>query len=37
MIARRYRLRLKQGHPVMPQGIVTLRPRFGMKMSIERR
>ena len=37
MIARRYRLRLKPGHPVMPQGIVTLRPRFGMKMSIERR
>lgn len=37
MIARKYRLRLKPGHPVQPQGIVTLRPRFGMKMSIEKR
>lgn len=37
ILARRYRLRLKHGHPVQPQGIVTLRPRFGMKMTIERR
>ncbi len=27
----------QEGHPVQPQGRVTLRPRFGMKMSIERR
>ncbi len=37
IIGQRFRLRLKQGHPVQPQGRVTLRPRFGMKMSIERR
>lgn len=37
VIGRRYRLRLKSGHPVMPQARVTLRPRFGMKMRIERR
>ena len=27
MIAQRYRLRLKRGHPVEPQGLITLRPR----------
>ncbi|MEC9346184.1 MAG: cytochrome P450 [Pseudomonadota bacterium] len=37
LLSRRFRLRLKHGHPVQPQGIVTLRPRFGMRMSIERR
>ncbi|WP_417515143.1 cytochrome P450 [Minwuia sp.] len=37
VIGQRYRLRLKQGHPVQPQGRVTLRPRFGMKMRIEKR
>lgn len=37
VLGQRYRLRLKDGHPVQPQGRVTLRPRFGMKMRIERR
>lgn len=37
VIGQRLTLRLKHGHPVQPQGIVTLRPRFGMKMRIERR
>lgn len=37
VIGRRYRLTLKPGHPVQPQGRVTLRPRFGMKMRIDRR
>ncbi|WP_416897148.1 MAG: cytochrome P450 [Minwuia sp.] len=37
VIGRKYRLRLKQGHPVHPQGRVTLRPRFGMRMRIEKR
>jgi len=37
MIAQRYRLRLKPGHPVEPQGLITLRARHGMKMVVERR
>jgi cytochrome P450 len=37
MIAQRYRLHLKSGHPIEPQGLITLRPRYGMPMSIERR
>ena len=36
-IAQRYRLRLKPGHPVDPQGLITLRPRHGMAMILERR
>jgi cytochrome P450 len=36
-IAQRYRLRLKPGHPVEPQGLITLRPRYGMQMFLERR
>lgn len=36
-IAQRYRLRLKPGHPVEPQGLITLRPRYGMQMMLERR
>jgi len=36
-IAQRYRLRLKPGHPVEPQGLITLRPRHGMAMILERR
>jgi cytochrome P450 len=36
-IAQRYRLRLKTGHPVEPQGLITLRPRYGMQMFLERR
>jgi enediyne biosynthesis protein E7 len=36
-VAQRYRLRLKVGHPIEPQGIITLRPRYGMPMTIEPR
>jgi cytochrome P450 len=37
MIAQRYRLRLKSGHPIEPQGLITLRPRSGMPMTLQRR
>ena len=37
MIAQRYRLRLKSGHPIEPQGLITLRPRYGMPMTLQRR
>jgi cytochrome P450 len=33
-IAQRYRLRLVSGHPVEPQGLITLRARHGMKMML---
>jgi cytochrome P450 len=36
-IAQRYRLHLKPGHSVEPQGLITLRPRYGMQMILERR
>jgi cytochrome P450 len=36
-IAQRYRLRLKPGFPVEPQGLITLRARHGMRMMLERR
>jgi cytochrome P450 len=36
-IAQRYRLRLKEGHPVEPQGLITLRPRYGLGMSLQPR
>ncbi len=36
-IAQHYRLHLKPGHPVEPQGLITLRARHGMKMLLERR
>lgn len=36
-IAQRYRLRLAPGHPVEPQGLITLRARYGMKMTPEPR
>jgi cytochrome P450 len=35
-IAQRYRLRLKPGHLVDPQGLITLRPRYGLRMILER-
>ncbi len=37
MIAQRYRLRLKPGYPVEPQGLITLRPRYGLPMILNRR
>jgi cytochrome P450 len=36
-IAQRYRLLLKPGHAVEPRGLITLRPRHGMAMILERR
>jgi len=37
MIGRRYRLRLVPGFPVEPVGLITLRPRRGLQMILERR
>jgi cytochrome P450 len=36
-IAQRLRLRLVPGHPVEPQGLLILRPKFGMRMHVHRR
>lgn len=36
-LARKWRLRLAPGHPVEMQPLVTLRPKYGMKMTIESR
>ena len=36
-LAQHWRMRLVPGHPVAPRPLVTLRPKFGMKMRIERR
>jgi hypothetical protein len=35
-LAQRFSLRLVPGHPVEPYALITLRPRFGMPMVIER-
>jgi cytochrome P450 len=34
-IGQRWRLRLAPGHPVEPQALMTLRPRYGMRMVVE--
>jgi cytochrome P450 len=36
-VAQRYRLRLVPGHRVEPWPLITLRPRYGVRMLIERR
>lgn len=36
-LAQHYRLALKPGFPVEPQGLITLRPRHGMRMLLARR
>jgi cytochrome P450 len=36
-IAQQYRLHLVPGHPVVPQPLITLRARHGMRMTVERR
>src|SRR3984957_2973163 len=36
-LAQKWRLRLVPGHPVEPQPLITLRPKFGMKMQVEGR
>jgi cytochrome P450 len=33
-VAQRFRLRMDPGHPVEPQPLVTLRPRYGLKMML---
>lgn len=37
MILRRFSLRLRENHPVEPQALVTLRPRYGLPMSVSAR
>jgi cytochrome P450 len=36
-IAQQYRLRLVPGHPVVPQPLITLRAKHGMRMTVEKR
>lgn len=36
-LACRWKMRLVPGHPVVPEPIVTLRPQFGMRMTLEKR
>ena len=36
-LAQKWKLRLVPGHPVAPQPLITLRPRHGMKMTLELR
>ena len=36
-IAQKWKLRVVPGHPVTPQPLITLRPRYGMKMTVETR
>jgi cytochrome P450 len=36
VIARRYSLQLAPRHKVEPQGLITLRPRYGLRMTIKR-
>jgi cytochrome P450 len=36
-ILKRYRLTMVPGHPVVPLGRLTLRPQFGLKMTLEKR
>jgi len=37
IIAQKWRLHLVPGHKVEPQALITLRPKFGMKMKVEKR
>jgi cytochrome P450 len=36
-LAQRWRIQLVPGHPVEPQPLITLRPKFGMQMTLQRR
>ncbi len=36
-IAQQWRMRLVPGHPVVPQPVVTLRTKYGMRMTLQRR
>ena len=37
LVAQRFRLSLMPGHPVEPVGLITLRPKHGLRMTLERR
>ena len=37
MLAQKWKLRLVPGHPVEPEPLITLRPKYGMKMRVEAR
>ena len=36
-IAQEWQLKLVPGHPVEPEPLITLRPKYGMRMTVERR
>jgi len=36
-LAQKWRLKLVAGHPVEPEPLITLRPKYGMRMEIEAR
>jgi cytochrome P450 len=36
-LAQHYQFQLKPGYPIEPQGLITLRPRYGMPMILQRR
>jgi cytochrome P450 len=36
-LAQRWRLRLVPGHPVVLQPLITLRPKHGIRMTLEKR
>ena len=36
-LAQRWQARLVLGHPVTPEPLITLRPKFGMRMTLHRR
>jgi len=36
-IAQRWKMRLEPGHPVKPKPMITLRPKYGMRMTVESR
>lgn len=36
-LAQRWKMRLVEGHPVALQPKITLRPKYGMRMTLERR
>ena len=36
-IAQKWKLRLVPGHPVEPEPLITLRPKYGMRMQVESR
>jgi hypothetical protein len=37
VIAQRFRFRLATGHPVVPEPLITLRAKYGIRMEIEAR